>query len=156
MNISPTNNSQPSFRGVIAPAVDIYRRPMPSIIFRVVPDTKLKGIQMGEKIIESESADLLTKFVADLHSMIECKRAQVKANPSAYKRFRGLSLRPYVNRIINELGLSHDDRNALFNFIKKKEMTVQKAKQAGEFEVSFERPIQKPFTPDRHVEKWVD
>lgn len=156
MNISPTNNSQPSFKGVIAPAVAIYQRPMSSIVFRVVPDTTLKGIQMGEKLIESKNADLLTKFVSDLKAISDYKRAQVKADPAAYKSFRGLSLRPYVKRVINELGLSHQDRNALFNFMKKKEMTVHKTKKAGEFEVRFERSIQKPFTPDRHVEKWVD
>lgn len=160
MNISPTNNTQPSFKGVIVPTVDIYKRPMSSIVFRVVPDSVLKGIQMGERVIESENANLLTKFVTDPYAIHDYVRAErearvYKASPDEHS-LKGVSLQTFFNRLINELGLSHDDRNYLFRFMKSKEMTVKKAKEAGEFELRFEKPKQKPFTPNRHSEKRVD
>lgn len=154
MNISPTNNSQPSFRGVIAPAVDIYKRPMSSIVFRVVPDTTLKGIQMGEKVIESENAKHLTKFLANPKELeVYSYWRMVRGNGRDSSPMPRMDIKTLINRVVNELGLSHHDRDDLFKFMKGKEMTVQKANEAGEFELRFEKPKQKPLVPPNDL-RW--
>lgn len=148
MNISPTNNSQPSFKGVIAPVLDIYKRPMYSIVFRVVPDSVVKGIQMGGRVIESKSADNLTEFTANPKKLeLYSYWRMVTGNGRNSSPMPRKDIKTLIKNIVNELGLSHHDRDDLFKFMKGKEMTVQKAKNADEFELRFEKPKQKPQVP---------
>lgn len=142
MNISPTNNSQPSFKGVKLSADFATQRP---VVFHIVPDSVLTGIQIGEKTIRSNAADLLTQFVNKPSALFEHKQALKKAKPrrlsgSSRDALSRTSIRTYVNRVIQDLRLTPKEKNRLFHYMKGVELeTVPVEGKPGEFELSFNR-----------------
>lgn len=143
MNISSTNNSQPSFKGVKLSADFATQRP---VIFHIMPDSVLTGIQHGENKIHSSAADLLALFIKDPQALYEHKQALRKAKPrrltggSSRDALSRTSIRTYVNRVIQDLGLTSKEKNRLFHYMKDVEpKTVRVEGKTDEFRLIFNR-----------------
>lgn len=144
MNISPTNNSQPSFKGVIIPENIIRHapeslvisaspdgkivRPLTSVVFRIVRDAKLKGIQFREKHFDSKFADALTEIF-----FRGTFRQSVAAWYPEIKRFGNRAL---IKQMIEELKLKDEDKKPLFHFLANAKRSI-KYTNGEDFELVF-------------------
>lgn len=142
MNISPTNNSQPSFNGVKISADFATERP---VIFHIVPDSVLTGIQRGKETVFSNAADTLTRLIQDPKSLYDhrqiIKGAQPRRAVASSRNFANrLSIKTYVNKVIRDLRLGHRERNDLFHYMKDIEPKITTVEgKPGEFQLIFSR-----------------
>lgn len=142
MNIAPINNSQPSFKGVKISADFATKRP---VIFHIVPDSVLAGIQLGEERIFSNAAGALTRFVQDPKALYDhrqiIKRAQPRRDVASSRNFANrISIKTYVNKVIGDLRLGHRAKNDLFHYMKGIEPKITTLEgKSGEFQLIFSR-----------------
>lgn len=108
MNISPANNFQPSFKGVILPADFMNNNP---IVIDIVPDETLKGVKFGERCFDSEFADILTR--------IHIGKERLEDVVNKYPQVKSFGDKPLIRQIIEQLNLGNNVKNALFTFLKK-------------------------------------
>lgn len=139
MNTLSINNPQPSFKGVrITPDVTLGERPFEKVVFSFVPNYILKGIQMGGTRVKSETVEQLTELLVDTISFHQPgQHSLVTRSMKDPSKFSFIRLRKFINKIINELGLEHYDKDDLFKFLKKTKMTVQKPRGQDTVEVVF-------------------
>lgn len=99
MYLSPTNNSKPSFRGVMVPNA-LYKTDLTSaVVFRIIPDDISQGILYEDIHLESIDANILTKMIFyPLRPQYECVK------------------RP-LRKIIKQLGLPEKYKTALLELI---------------------------------------
>lgn len=125
MNTLSINSPQPSFKGVIIyPNITEAKRPLTSFVLHVVPDSDIKGIQTGSKVLDSDAADYMTKLFANQNFT-----NKLWLNPYTHW-FKKL-----INKVIHQSGLEYADKDDLFKFINNKRMSVKSTPREGEYKL---------------------
>ncbi len=133
---TPINTPQPSFKGVlVSPDLAVAKRPLTYLTLRVVPNSKTRGIKIGERNFQSEAADNITAFFSQMNSIKDLEPAFLIIRKAGKQRM--VSLKTMIRSAVSKLGLKGGDKKCLSDMVKHQAYTIEETSKPNEYKIIF-------------------